>query len=156
MTHFPQPLESNERWADERGWLQLIHESNGMAMKRSFSYKGVFRGLHVQRAPSLQTKIIRVVKGRIIDFVVALDDPAKAINARELVPDDGWIIIAANLAHGFYALEDTLFEYVCDGGYDEAREIGFSIVDHLSEHYGITDLILSAKDQAAPLLSESE
>jgi dTDP-4-dehydrorhamnose 3,5-epimerase len=110
----------------------------------------------VQRAPSLQTKIIRVVKGRIIDFVVALDDPAKAINARELVPDDGWIIIAANLAHGFYALEDTLFEYVCDGGYDEAREIGFSIVDHLSEHYGITDLILSAKDQAAPLLSESE
>jgi dTDP-4-dehydrorhamnose 3,5-epimerase len=156
MTRFPQPLEANERWADNRGWLQLIHESGTMAMKRSFSRKGVFRGLHVQQAPSLQTKVIRVVEGRIIDFVVSLDDPAKTIESRELGPDDGWIIIAPDLAHGFYALEDTLFEYVCDGGYDEARELGFSIVDYLATEHGITDPILSAKDSAAPLLSESK
>lgn len=121
-------------------------------MKRSFSRKGVFRGLHVQKAPSLQTKIIRVVEGRIIDFVVAIDDPAKTIHARELSPADGWVRIASNLAHGFLALEDTLFEYVCDGGYDEANEMGFSIREHLAQHYGVTDPILSAKDRAAPPL----
>jgi dTDP-4-dehydrorhamnose 3,5-epimerase len=152
MSLFPQPLESNERWTDDRGWLQMIHESGGMSMKRSFSKKCVFRGLHVQKAPSLQTKIIRVVEGRIIDFIVAIDDPEKTIHTRELGPADGWVRIASNLAHGFYALEDTLFEYVCDGGYDEANEAAFSIVGQLARDFGITDPILSAKDRAAPAL----
>lgn len=137
---------------DGRGWLKVIYESETTVLKRSFSRRGVFRGLHAQRAPSPQVKVIRVVSGRIIDFVVSLDDPDRTIHHRELSPDDGWVRIDAVYAHGFYALEDCLFEYVCDGGYDEASEEAYSINDYLADQLGISDPILSAKDRAAPPL----
>ncbi len=152
MGAFPILDELAPRREDARGWLQVLYESNAMVLKRSFSRAGVFRGLHAQMAPSPQVKVIRVVSGRIVDFLVDLNDPARAIVRKELAPEHGWVRIDANFAHGFYALEDTLFEYVCDGGYDEACEQAFSIVDYLRETMGFADPILSAKDRAAPPL----
>jgi dTDP-4-dehydrorhamnose 3,5-epimerase len=141
-------LEGAPRFEDERGWLQVLYESEATILKRSFSRAGVFRGLHAQAAPSSQTKIIRVVSGRIVDFLVSLEDPDRTILHRKIESADGWVRIAAQYAHGFYAVEDTIFEYVCDGRYDEASEQSFSIVDHLRT-MGIIDPILSAKDRAA-------
>lgn len=141
-----------KRREDARGWLAVIYESETMVLKRSYSRKGVFRGLHAQTDPSPQVKVIRVVSGRILDFVVALDDPTRTIHHRELGPENGWVRIDAIYAHGFYALEDCLFEYVCDGGYDEPSEQAFSITDYLAGTLGITDPILSEKDRAAPPL----
>jgi dTDP-4-dehydrorhamnose 3,5-epimerase len=145
--------QTAHRREDNRGWLEVLYESDAMVLKRSFSKKGVFRGLHVQNAPSAQTKVIRVVEGAIVDVVVSMDDPSRALKTTILTPADGWVRIDAEYAHGFYALEDTLFEYVCDGGYDEASEQAFSIADRLPALLGVETVILSDKDRAAPPLT---
>lgn len=140
------------RREDSRGWLEVLYESDAMVLKRSFSKQGVFRGLHVQRAPSPQTKVIRVVEGRIVDIIVDLNDPTLDLKTTILTPKDGWVLIGPWYAHGFYAMEDTLFEYVCDGGYDETSEAAYSIADRLPSLLGVTTVILSDKDRAAPPL----
>lgn len=152
MDPFVRLDQTTHRREDNRGWLEVLYESDSMVLKRSFSKKGVFRGLHVQIDPSAQTKIIRVVSGSIIDVVVDVSDPSLELNMTTLTPADGWVRIGAKYAHGFYALEDTIFEYACDGGYDEASEQAWSIADRLPELLGVTTVILSDKDRAAPPL----
>lgn len=152
MDPFVRVDQTPRRREDGRGWLEVLYESDSMVLKRSFSKAGVFRGLHVQRAPSEQTKVIRVVSGAIVDVVVSMNDPARRLHTTRLTPEDGWVRIGAEYAHGFYALQDTVFEYVCDGGYDEASEQAFSIADRLPALLGVETVILSDKDRAAPPL----
>lgn len=152
MDPFVRLDQTTRRREDNRGWLEVLYESDAVVLKRSFSRAGVFRGLHVQRAPSPQVKVIRVVSGAIVDVVVSMDDPALELKTARLTPADGWVRIDAEFAHGFYALEDTVFEYVCDGGYDEASEQAFSIADRLPALLGVDSVILSDKDMAAPAL----
>jgi len=147
--------QTTRRREDNRGWLEVLYESEAMVLKRSFSKKGVFRGLHVQMAPSAQTKVIRVVSGAIVDVVVDVNDPAPELQTATLTPEDGWVRIDAQYAHGFYALEDTMFEYACDGGYDEASEKAWSIADRLPALLGVESVILSDKDRAAPPLASA-
>ncbi len=153
MDPFVRLDQTAHRREDNRGWLEVLYESDSMVLKRSFSRKGVFRGLHVQMAPSAQTKVIRVVSGAIVDVVVDVADPALELKTTTLTPADGWVRIEAQYAHGFYALEDTLFEYVCDGGYDEASEQARSIADRLPKLLGVDTVILSDKDRMAPPLA---
>lgn len=152
MDPFVRLDQTTHRREDNRGWLEVLYESDAMVLKRSFSRKGVFRGLHVQRAPSAQTKVIRVVSGSIVDVLVSMEDPSRELKTATLTPADGWVRIGAEYAHGFYALQDTVFEYVCDGGYDEASEEAFSIADRLPALLGVKTVILSDKDRAAPPL----
>lgn len=152
MDPFVRLDQTTHRREDNRGWLEVLYESDAMVLKRSFSRKGVFRGLHVQRAPSAQTKVIRVVSGSIVDVLVSMDDPSRELKTATLTPEDGWVRIGADYAHGFYALQDTVFEYVCDGGYDEASEEAYSIADRLPALLGVETVILSDKDRAAPPL----
>jgi dTDP-4-dehydrorhamnose 3,5-epimerase len=149
MEAFPALELVAPKFEDERGWVQVLHESERMVLKRSFSKVGVFRGMHLQLEPSPQVKLIRVVSGRIIDFVAAIHADTPAISHCELGSDRGWVRIGADLAHGFYAVEDTLFEYACDGRYDEALERSFSIPEYLARQCGIVDPLLSRKDRAA-------
>lgn len=153
MEPFVRLDQTARRHEDDRGWLEVLYESESMVLKRSFSRKGVFRGLHVQQSPSAQTKVIRVVSGAIVDVVVSMNDPTRELRSTTLTPADGWVRIDAHYAHGFYALDDTVFEYACDGGYDEASELAFSIVDRLPALLGVDEVILSDKDRAAPPLT---
>ena len=149
--HFPALGQLAKRRKDGRGSLDVLYEEGPVILKRSFSLKGVFRGMHLQRAPYQQTKLIRVVSGRIVDFVV-VPDGKNVIHWRELDASDDWIKIAPEFAHGFYALEDTVFEYICDGAYNEEAELSFSIINFLEERMGLKDFILSDKDRnATPL-----
>jgi dTDP-4-dehydrorhamnose 3,5-epimerase len=152
MERFPSVQDHAQKREDNRGWLQVLYESDAMVLKRSFSKAGVFRGLHVQMAPCPQVKLIRVVSGKIIDVIVSMNDPAREIFHKELVPADDWVRIDAHYAHGFYAVEDTIFEYVCDGGYNEPAELAFSITTWLRDSLGLENAILSAKDLASPPL----
>lgn len=152
MNHFPILQDNAAKREDNRGWLQVLYESDAMVLKRSFSKAGVFRGLHIQMAPSPQVKLIRVVSGQIIDFVVDMTSAERAIHRKVLGPDEDWVKIDAQYAHGFYAVEDTVFEYVCDGGYDEPNEQAFSITNYLESELGLETLILSDKDRASPSL----
>ncbi|NML75698.1 dTDP-4-keto-6-deoxy-D-glucose epimerase [Rhizobium sp. S-51] len=133
---------------DQRGCIKILYEKGNVVLKRSTSQKGVFRGLHRQRAPSLQDKIIRVLSGRIYDFVTDPDDPQGVIWYREITPETDWVHIAAHLAHGFYAITDVEFEYFCDGRYDEAAEDSYFVADVLSEALSLGDMQLSNKDKA--------
>lgn len=153
MDPFVRLDQTTRRREDNRGWLEVLYESDTVVLKRSFSRAGVFRGLHVQQAPSAQTKVVRVVSGAIVDVVVSMADPSRALKMTTLTPADGWVRIGSDYAHGFYALQDTVFEYVCDGGYDEASEEAFSIADRLPALLGVGAVILSDKDRAAPLLT---
>jgi dTDP-4-dehydrorhamnose 3,5-epimerase len=152
MDLFPSVQDGAVKREDSRGWLQVLYESDTVVLKRSFSKAGVFRGLHVQVAPSPQVKLIRVVSGRIIDIVVSLDDPTKTIHHKDIGPAQDWVRIDAHFAHGFYAVEDSVFEYVCDGGYDEANERAFSITNWLQSELSLENLIVSDKDRASPPL----
>lgn len=136
------------RRADDRGHLDVLFEEGEVVLKRSFSRAGVFRGMHWQRPPRAQTKIIRVVSGRILDFVMDPLQVEPRLHRREIGPGDGWVLIGAEWAHGFYALEDTVFEYLCLGAYDESAEACFSIVGVLRDGLGLEPL-LSPKDRAA-------
>ncbi len=153
MDPFVRLNQTTRRREDDRGWLEVLYESETMVLKRSFSKAGVFRGLHVQRAPYEQIKVIRVVSGAIVDVVVSMDDPSREPHTARLTPEDGWVRIGAEFAHGFFALQDTVFEYVCDGGYDETSELALSIADRLPALLGVEAVILSDKDRAAPPLA---
>ena len=149
----PSPFQLLEpqaqRHADQRGHLDVLYEQGEVILKRSFSKAGVFRGMHWQRPPHAQTKLIRVAAGRILDFVVDPSEIPARLYRRELGPNDGWVQIKAHLAHGFYAIEDSEFEYLCLGAYNEGSESSFSIVEFLQSKLGLTQLRLSAKDTAA-------
>jgi len=141
------------RFADDRGHLDVLYEHGDVVLKRSYSHAGVFRGMHWQRPPHAQSKLIRVVSGRILDFVVDPQSEARELFHRELGPDDGWVLVPANLAHGFYAHQDTVFEYLCHGAYAESAEHSYSILQHLADHHGIAAARVSAKDAAAAPLA---
>lgn len=145
--------QSATRFADARGHLDVLYEQGDVVLKRSFSHAGVFRGMHWQRPPHAQSKLIRVVSGRILDFVVNPQSAALHLFHRALGPDDGWVLVPANLAHGFYAQQDTEFEYLCHGAYAESAEHSYSILHHLADHHGIAAPIVSAKDAAAAALA---
>lgn len=144
------------RRADDRGHLDVLYEVENLVLKRSFSRQGVFRGMHWQRPPHAQIKLIRVVSGRILDFVVDAQSEERKLFRREFSGSDGWIRIDAHLAHGFYALEDTVFEYICHGAYNEAAESSYSITDFLRQQLGLSNLVLSAKDASAPTLTVTD
>ena len=147
MSHFVKLSESNLSFADERGSLTVLLETDSIIIKNSFSKKGVFRGLHWQREPFGQTKVIRVVEGEILDFVLDVKKSGSQLCYRKVRPIDGWILIDSKFPHGFYSCTDTTFEYVCMGSYNESAEECFSIEHILESELGLTDLILSDKDR---------
>jgi dTDP-4-dehydrorhamnose 3,5-epimerase len=152
VDYFPRIERDALRLTDARGHIDILYESGTSVLKRTFSRKGVFRGMHWQAPPAPQVKLFRVVEGSIADFVIDMDDPERAMHHSVVGSSDGWVRIAANLAHGFYAFDDCVFEYFCDGGYDEAREVGFNVADEVRGRLNVDALQLSAKDAAAPPL----
>ena len=151
---FPRLLDNPLRFEDNRGFLEVLYESDTTVLKRSFSKKGVFRGMHVQKGPHYQTKLIRIISGKIVDFVVDIESDDKQVYYTEITPDMEWVKIDKHYGHGFYALEDTVFEYICDGAYNEQAEIAFNINEFLAQKMQYGDLVISQKDANAKALEQ--
>lgn len=149
---FTSLSQCSQRIEDVRGHLEVLYESSQLVLKRSFSKKGVFRGMHIQLPPHEQTKLIRIISGRIIDFVVEIDSKERSVYWQEIDATNDWIKIDSKFAHGFYALEDTTFEYICDGAYNEEAERSYSIIRFLEKTMGLNELVLSEKDERAEQL----
>ena len=143
---FPKLTHDAVTFSDFRGSVSVLYESDTAVLKRSSSKKGVFRGLHRQISPSEQIKIIRVISGRIIDFVSNPEEAEEIIWYTELSPKDDWVKIDSFLAHGFYAVEDVVFEYFCDGKYDESLEESYRVDGIISEALGLQPDFQSGKD----------
>ena len=130
----------------------------------SMSSRGVMRGLHFQRPPYTQTKLVRCVKGAVLDVAVDIrkDSPTYGQHvAVELTEDNHrQFFISKGFAHGFAVLSDTaVFQYKCDEFYHPEAESGISILDStLGIDWRISpdQAILSDKDTRNPLFIDFE
>ncbi|MDE5857325.1 MAG: dTDP-4-dehydrorhamnose 3,5-epimerase [Muribaculaceae bacterium] len=128
----------------------------------SMSAYGVIRGLHFQRPPFAQSKLVRCVKGLVLDVAVDIRKGSSTYGkhvAVELSEDNHrQIFVPRGFAHGFAVLSDVaVFQYKCDNYYHPEVEGGISIADELLRinwQIDPTQAILSEKDLKHPLLKD--
>ena len=82
-----------------------------------------------------------------MDFISDTDNKSEVVYYKEICPKDEWILIDSKYAHGFYALENSIFEYICVGEYSEKNEKSYNISDLIKEKLNITNSLLSEKDK---------
>lgn len=125
----------------------------------SISNKGVIRGLHYQKEPYSQTKLVRVLQGEVIDVVVDMRKNSKSFGEYFKIRLSGdnkkMLLVPGGLAHGFLALKDnTVFLYKCDQYYNKEAEGGIIYDDPdlgINWEFPKDQLILSEKDKELPL-----
>ena len=144
---------------------QNIGKVNFIQDNESCSSKGVLRGLHYQLAPYSQSKLVRVITGRVLDVAVDLraGSPTfgKYVSVELSAENKRQFFIPQGFAHGFHVLsEEAIFTYKVDNPYMPSHERGLRFDDStVGVDWGITDIKavnLSEKDTKAPLLSEAE
>lgn len=130
----------------------------------SFSSKGVLRGLHYQLGEYAQAKLVRVIKGSVLDVAVDLrkDSPSfgKHVAIELTETNKKQLFIPRGFAHGFVTLEpDTIFSYKCDNFYNKASEGGIAFNDSTLEidwKFLENELIISDKDLLLPTLNNAK
>lgn len=130
----------------------------------SRSSKNVLRGLHYQKAPFAQAKLVRVIKGRVLDVAVDIRKESPTFGkyvAVELSEENKrQLFIPRGFAHGFLVLsDDAIFTYKVDNPYTPTHESGINFLDpRIAVKWNVqeNDLILSEKDKKAPLLEDAE
>lgn len=130
----------------------------------SFSSYGVMRGLHFQKPPFAQAKLVRCVRGAVLDVAVDIrkSSPTYGKHVSCLLTEENHrqFFIPQGFAHGFAVLSETaLFQYKCDNFYAPASEGGISICDRaLGIDWGLdpSKVLLSEKDKCRPLLKDFE
>ena len=158
---------------DERGYffesfnkrafeVQTGISPNFVQDNQSQSSKGVLRGLHFQTGKSAQAKLIRVIKGKVLDVCVDVRKESPTFGKYfSILLDDiehKQLFIPQGFAHGFLVLEDdTIFSYKCDNYYNKASESGILFNDeklNIDWDFPIDEMILSEKDRKWPTLEQ--
>jgi dTDP-4-dehydrorhamnose 3,5-epimerase len=154
---------------DDRGWFYEFYKEETFKKhniqysfvqeNQSFSKKGVVRGLHLQLPPYTQAKLVSVLSGNVLDVVVDLRKTSKTFKQVYYCPLDSkrhnMLLVPEGFAHGFAALEDSLFFYKCSNVYNRASETGIRWNDpELNINWGIENPIVSMKDVMLPTLSD--
>ncbi|MBR4793287.1 MAG: dTDP-4-dehydrorhamnose 3,5-epimerase [Bacteroidaceae bacterium] len=130
----------------------------------SMSTYGVMRGLHFQRPPYTQSKLVRCVRGAVLDVAVDIRKGSPTFGkhvAVELTEDNHrQFFISKGFAHGFAVLSEmAVFQYKCDEFYHPEADGGISILDRDLEidwRIPMSEAILSEKDTKHPLLKDFE
>ena len=128
----------------------------------SCSTRGVMRGLHFQRPPYTQAKLVRCVKGAVLDVAVDIRNGSPTYGrhvAVELTEDNHrQFFIPKGFAHGFAVLSDVaVFQYKCDEFYHPEADGGISILDGtlgIDWQIDPAEAILSDKDKNHPFLAD--
>lgn len=171
----PAKLIKPRRFADDRGWFSETYNERtyaGLGVTVAFRQDnhslsrsaGVLRGLHFQRPPHVQAKLVRCIRGAIWDVAVDIRKGSPTFGqfvAAQLTGENGWqLFVPAGFAHGFLTLQpDTEVEYKvsdfyapeCDGGViwnDPDLAVPWPLAEAAP--------ILSDKDQKLPRLGEIE
>lgn len=133
-----------ERHGDDRGYFcetfrkselenALGYNVDWVQDNESLSQKGVVRGLHWQSGQWAQAKLVRVVRGRIVDVVVDLRADSPTFGRHVMVELDAAsgreLFIPRGCAHGFAVLEETLFQYKVDNYWHPEAECGLDAYD---------------------------
>lgn len=156
---------------DERGYFfesynqQTFDQALGPVRfvqdNQSYSQKGVLRGMHLQRPPFAQAKLVRAISGRILDVAVDLRPGSPTFGQHVSVELDSerqnMLYIPEGFAHGFLALSDSLFAYKCSNFYQKSAEGGLRYDDPaLGIDWPVDHPIVSDKDLELPMLSAFE
>lgn len=151
----------SQREFDEKVAPILGHTIRFVQDNESMSSYGVMRGLHFQRPPFTQSKLVRCVKGAVLDVAVDIRKGSPTFGqhvAVELTEDNHrQLFISKGFAHGFAVLSETaVFQYKCDEFYHPEADGGISIMDQsLGINWKIpTDqALLSEKDTKHQMLA---
>jgi dTDP-4-dehydrorhamnose 3,5-epimerase len=161
-------------YADKRGYF--FESFNGNAFRdagisffplqdnESKSSKGVIRGLHYQLKPSDQSKLVRVIEGKILDVALDIRQASPTFGKWYGVELDSetknQLLIPRGFAHGFSVLSEVaIIQYKCDNIYNPLYERGIAFNDpELNINWKIRepDRIISDKDMKHPLLKDAE
>jgi len=159
---------------DERGYFfesfnKALFEKNGLNYdfiqdNESKSSRGVIRGLHYQLAPYAQTKLVRVISGKVLDVAVDLREGSPTFgqwHAVELSAENKLqFLVPRGFAHGFVVLEDnTIFAYKCDNLYNKESERGINFNDkklNIDWGFNLEKAIISIKDKTNPCFDDAE
>ena len=162
----PQVFKDNRGYFFESFNQDSFNELIGEAIdfvqdNESFSSKGVLRGLHFQKGDYAQAKLVRVVKGKVLDVVVDMRKESPTFSKHfsiELSEENKTqLFVPRGFAHGFIVLSETaIFSYKCDNFYNKASEQGLRYDDpSLGIDWKLppNEFIVSDKDLVLPTLS---
>ena len=154
-------------YRDERGYFMETYNARDLADvlgphdfvqdNVSVSHLGVFRGMHTQLAPHAQTKLVRVLSGKLVDYVLDVNPKSptyKQWECYELQAGDGKsLYIPKGYAHGFIALaQETVLQYKVDAPYTPHAEVCY--------HYASTTIASHAQkllpQEVSMILSEKD
>ena len=141
----------------------LGYKINFCQDNESKSSKGVLRGLHYQLHPAAQTKLVRVIQGRVLDVAVDIRKNSPTFGQHVTVElsseNKKQLLVPRGFAHGFVVLEDdTIFAYKVDNYYSPENDRGIAFddaslnIDWILNH---DELKLSDKDTKQPKLNET-
>ena len=131
------------------------YDFHALQENESKSCKGVFRGLHFQKPPYEQAKLVRVLKGSVVDFAIDIrkDSPTFGKGGMAWLTEENkcQFFIPRGFAHGFFVLSDeAVFEYKCDNFYNKESEGGIKWDD---ENINIADDGCSQKTDLPSFIS---
>ena len=165
-------IVESQVWKDDRGFFIETYNQNPFVAEGisatfvqdnlSCSHRGVLRGLHAQAGANAQGKLVRVLRGRVLDVAVDIRKQSKTFGQSFSITLDGQtarsLWIPPGFLHGFLSLEDdTLFAYKVTGFYDKSGELGVKWNDPdlaIDWPMAADELIVSEKDQQLPFLRE--
>lgn len=138
----------------QREFEEKVQKVNFVQDNESMSSYGVMRGLHFQRPPFSQSKLVRCVKGKVLDVAVDIrkGSPTYGQHVAVVLSEENHrqVFIPRGFAHGFAVLSETaVFQYKCDNFYAPEAEGGISIKDESLEidwQISVENAILSEKD----------
>ena len=147
---------------DDRGWFlesynKSTFESLGLNFQfvqdnLSFSKAGVMRGLHFQKSPFDQGKLVKVVRGAVLDVALDIrpDSPTFGQHYKVVLTEENqnMFYLPEGFAHGFFAIKDSYLFYKCTKSYHKESDTGIAYDDpELKIDWNISSPIISEKDK---------
>lgn len=153
----------SQREFDEKVGSLLGHTIQFVQDNESMSSYGVMRGLHYQRMPYTQSKLVRCVKGAVLDVAVDIRKGSPTFGqhvAAELSEENHLqFFVPRGFAHGFSVLTETaVFQYKCDNFYHPESDAGICILDEslgIDWKIPVQDALLSEKDTRHAYLKDA-
>ena len=161
-------------FGDDRGYFlesynkkefeKVIGNTSFVQDNESKSSKGVLRGLHFQKPPYAQAKLVRCIEGKVLDVAVDIREGSETFGQHvtvELTGDNKkQVFIPRGFAHGFLVLsESAIFAYKVDNSYSPTHDAGIRWDDSLLNiQWGVSEseVLVSEKDAKLPFFSEFE
>lgn len=147
---------------DERGWFMESYNQDKFDSLNlnftfvqdnlSFSRKGVLRGLHFQKKPFEQGKLIKVIHGEVLDVALDIrpDSPTFGQHYSVILSgkNQNMLYLPEGFAHGFVAIKDSYLFYKCTKTYNKDYDTGIAYNDpELAIDWNFTSPVISEKDK---------